>query len=377
LCLLKREEEKYRSKMAAAPQIVIDYRTQKIADLPLFNGDKTDAISAEDFVRKTDAAKEAMRWNDATTATHFKSCLRANALDWLKMIEFDDVNTESWLIIKPLFIKAWVTAFKEVSTLTSLANLVQGKDEHPREFISRITKLFIDIKKARPVLDMVLPAASTPEQVQQHVKVAMDHDMKHIIKCIFVSGLIPEIRDKIWEKDPQNLPDAKEMADKHFEMMQTRASPKLVHAVADEDYSFDKLDDHSQSLEDQEIKEAILAIQRRRQGNNQGYNQGSGNNWRSTNNSFNNRNRQQNVNRGSQNQKFCQYCKKTNHIQEKCYKRLNKGDPFVNKEGRQMNTPGTHEFNLWKKELQAKGKAVNLVENNSYKAANPHTADLN
>ena len=307
-----------------------------------------------------------MRWNDATTATHFKSCLRANALDWLKMIEFDDVNTDSWDIIKPLFIKAWVTAFKEVSTLTSLANLVQAKDEHPREFISRITKLFIDIKKARPSLDMVLPAASTPAEAQQHVKTAMDHDMRHIIKCVFISGLLPEIRDKVWEKHPQNLPDAKTMANKQFEMMQTRANPKINSVASDEN-------SYSQLLEDEEMKEAILAVERRRQGQNQG----SGNYWRSTNNSFNNRNRQQDQNRGGQNQKFCQYCKKTNHNQEHCYKRLNNGDPYVNKEGRQMKTPGTHEFNLWKNELKAKGKAVHQVDDNSYESANARSAHLN
>jgi hypothetical protein len=354
----------------AAPQVVIDYRTQKIADLPLFNGDKTDAISPEDFVRKTDSAKNAMRWDDATTATHFKSCLRAHALDWLKVAEFDDVNTDSWDILKPLFIKQWVKTFKEVSTLTSIASLVQGKDEHPREFNSRITKLFIDIKKARPQLNMNLPAVITPADVQQAVKVAMDHDMRHIIKCIFISGLIPEIRDKVYEKDPQNLPDAKEMADKQFQMMQTRASPK-IHAVASE------VDSHFQSYsefsEEPEVKEAILAVERRRQGQNQG----SGNYWRSTNNSFNNRNRQQDQNRGSQTPKFCQYCKKTNHNQEHCYKRLNKGDPFVSKDGRQMKTPGTHEFNLWKNELKAKGKAVHQVDDNSYESANARSAHLN
>lgn len=347
----------------AAPQVVIDYRTQKIADLPLFNGDKTDAISADDFVRKTDAAKAAMRWDDATTATHFKACLRGNALAWLKTAEFDDVNTESWDILKPLFVHHWVKTFKEVSTLTSIASLVQQKDEHPREFNSRITQLFIDIKKSRPVLNMNLPAVITPETVEAAVKAAMDHDMRHIIKCVFISGLLPEIRDKVYERDPATLPDAKQMADKQFEMMQTRASSK-IHSIKPDFPTYEEF------AEDEEIKEAILAVQRRRQGN-----QASGNYWRS--NNSNNASRQQNQNRGGN--KFCFYCKRNNHIQEHCYIRINKGDPFVNKDGKQMKTPGTREFNLWKNELRAKGKTVNSVEDNSYEAsyANAKSASLN
>jgi hypothetical protein len=49
----------------------------------------------------------------------------------------------------------------------------------------------------------------------------------------------------------------------------------------------------------------------------------------------------------------------------------------VSKDGRQMKTPGTHEFNLWKNELKAKGKAVHQVDDNSYESANARSAHLN
>jgi hypothetical protein len=86
---------------AAGPvNLVMDYRTQKIADLPLFHGDKTDSIRPEDFIRKTEAARDAMRWDEATTCVHFKACLRGNTLEWLKGLEFQSVNVNDWTTLK-------------------------------------------------------------------------------------------------------------------------------------------------------------------------------------------------------------------------------------------------------------------------------------
>lgn len=59
-----------KAASAAPVLLVMDYRTQKIADLPLLN-----VISADHFIRNTYTAREAMRWDNATTAVHFKACL--------------------------------------------------------------------------------------------------------------------------------------------------------------------------------------------------------------------------------------------------------------------------------------------------------------
>ena len=42
-----------------------------------------------------------------------------------------------------------------------------------------------------------------------------------------------------------------------------------------------------------------------------------------------------------------------------------------------MNTPGTHEFNLWKNELKAKGKTVMVIDDNSYAPASAKSVTLN
>ena len=372
---------------AAAPvQFVMDYRTQKIADLPIFNGDKTDTISAEDFVRKTTAAKDAMRWDNATTAVHFKACLRGKALEWLKSKEFRGINTNDWeASLKPLFTKEFVKAFKEVSTLTAISQLTLKSDENPREFDARICSIFADIKKARPAYVANIPddkEERTDEYITNQINAAMDHDMMHIIKCVFISGLPTELREKVVEKKPTTIDEAKDVAQDLFEMQTSRktSAPK-IHSVYEEKEEW--TDDKIEAIKDDEIKEAILAIQRKRQG----YFKNSGNsNYKGQNrgNQRGNRSfqpeRQNNQSQGngrSNEAKFCLYCNKDNHNQEYCWTRKSRNAPLNDKTGKPMNTPGTHEFNLWKNELKAKGKTVMVIDDNSYAPASAKSVTLN
>jgi len=371
---------------AAAPvQLVMDYRTQKIADLPLFNGDKTDAIKPEDFVRKTDAAKDAMRWDDATTAVHFKACFRGTALTWLKTQEFKAINTNSWEVLKPIFSEQFVTPFKEVATLTALANLALKPDEHPRDFDARICQIFIDIKKARPqfVANIpVNPAERTVEFINNQINAALDHDMMHIIKCIFISGLPTEMREKVIDRKPANLQDANRCANEIYENMKTRGSKQTKIEAVNDFVTNDQIP--QEYKDDEEIKQAIMAIQRKREGYFKNQNQNRGTNYNSNyngnrsygqNTASQSQNNQNNRNNG--NQKYCIYCKKPGHIQETCYIRKNKFHALVDKNGRPMKTPGTPEFNLWKSELIAKGKKVMIIEDNSSEPSSIQTLHLN
>jgi len=215
---------------AAPVQLVMDYRTQKIADLPLFNGDKTDAISAEDFVRKTDAAKEAMRWDDATTVVHFKACLRGTALAWIKAQEIKNVNTNSWEALKIVFTKKYVTPFEESNLLKALGDLKQKQGEHPRDFDSRVCNVLIDVKKARPQFVANLPAnvaERTDEAMAAILQAAMDHDLMHLAKCLFISGLTPEIREKVVDKKPTTLEQANDAANELFESLSSTKTAKI------------------------------------------------------------------------------------------------------------------------------------------------------
>lgn len=372
--------------IAPAPvQLVMDYRTQKIADLPLFNGDKTDAIAPEDFIRKTDAAKDAMRWDDATTAVHFKSCMRGNALNWLKSLEFTGFNTASWEILKAQFNSEFVQAFKEVSTLTAISHLTLKPDEHPRDYYSRVCQIFADIKKARPAFVANIPAGAAAHNVQisEQINSAMDHDMMHIVKCVFISGLPTEMREKVVDKRPLSALDAKKFATEYFEMQATRkASSKVsnIEAVTEDDWTEDKID----AIKDEEIREAILAIQQRRQGffkssGNQNFRGNNSHSNRSFQPNRNSQNRQhQTPNYARQNQtKHCQYCQMNNHNQEECFKRIKKGHALNDTNGKPMTTPGTHEFNFWKNELKAKGKTVMIIDDNSARSASNKSVTLN
>jgi len=364
---------------AAAPpapvQLVMDYRTQKIADLPLFNGDNTDSIRPEDFIRKTEAAKDAMRWDDATTTVHFKACLRGNALDWLKALEFKSVNVNDWPTLKQAFRDHFVTPFQESHVLTALSSMILKPGEHPREFDSRICRIFIDIKKNRPAFVNAIPAdrnLRTDEVIQQGYDKAMDHCMHHIIKCFYISGLPKELQKDVIARKPANYIETTKVTMEVYELQNSSQSsgaskPTKVAAV-EEDVSNEEF--FQQNKDDPEVAEALMAIQRRRNGFNRNQHQNRGsyisgprtNNYQGNNYQGNN---QQNRNTSYGNngsRRFCLYCKKDNHNQENCYTRKNKGHCLVNKDGKNMDTPGTREFDIWKKELQAKGKKVMIID---------------
>jgi len=370
---------------AAAPapvQLVMDYRTQKIADLPLFNGDKSDALSADDFVRKTDAAQEAMRWDDVTTAVHFKACLRGNALTWLKSIEFKSANTTSWIALKPVFSKKYVTAVETTYFLSNLATLQQKQGEHTRDFDARICSILIDVKKARPEFVANIPAnvADRSDAVlAASYQRCLDHDLMHIAKCIFISGLLPEFRTKVQEKKPTTYEDANDYANELCESLissKAKINVSPVNAVTQDDV--DDQSDLNYAVTKEEMQE-ILEIRKKRQGYFQS-NQNRGNNS-NANRAYQPQRSNQNApkqNYGQQNQqKYCLYCKMDNHIQENCFVRKRKSHALNGKDGQPMRTPGTREFNLWKSELAAKGKKVMIINDNSNDSSAHHTADLN
>jgi len=361
---------------AAAPagpvNLVMDYRTQKIADLPLFHGDKTDSIRPEDFIRKTEAARDAMRWDEATTCVHFKACLRGNTLEWLKGLEFQSVNVNDWTTLKKEFGDAFVTPFQESHVLTALSSMTLKTGEHPREYDSRICRIFIDIKKNRPAFINAIPVdrnERTDEVIQQGYDKAMDHCMQHIMKCFYISGLPSDIKNQLVQRKPANYRETSKMTMEIFELQNSSSSassnvtkPTKIAAVED-DISSEEF--FQQNRDDPEVAEALMAIQRRRNGFSkpQYQNRGNYNNGPRTNHSQSNQQQTRNTSNGSNGSaRFCLYCKKDTHNQEYCYARKNKGHCLVDKDGKQMRNPGTREFDIWKKELQAKGKRVMIID---------------
>jgi hypothetical protein len=362
---------------AAAPappvQLVMDYRTQKIADLPLFNGDESDAMKPDDFIRKTEAAKDAMRWDDATTTVHFKACLRGIALTWLKALEFKSVNVNDWNTLKQEFINEFVTPFQESNVLANLTNLVRKPKENPRDYDARICQVFIDIKKNRPAFVRDIPAnpaERTVESILAGYQAAMDHDMHYIIKCFFISGIGDDLQKDLLARKPVTLRDANKVAQELFEQQKSSSQPSKSTKVAAVEDNMSNDEFCQQNRDDPEVAEALMAIQRRRNGfvKNQHQNRGSyisgprSNNYQGNSYQSNNQQTRNTSNGNNGSRRFCLYCKKDTHNQEYCYTRKNKGHCLVNKDGKFMDTPGTREFDIWKKELQAKGKRVMIID---------------
>jgi len=361
---------------APAQHFVMDYRTTKIADLPLFNGDQTDAITAEDFIRKVIAAKDAMRWDNATTAVHFKACLRGKALEWLKSQEFFDIDTNDFENgLKNLFCNYYVKQFKIINTLTNIQHLKLASEEHPRDFQSRVCTIFADIEKAKPELVMPLPPVADRDDAfcLRLMTQSSRNAVLHIMKCVYISGLTPDYVDKIIEKKPATIAEANELASEMFEVKNNKKTEAKINTVETEKFQNDEewTDEKIEAIRDPEMKEAMMAVQRRRQGyfaNSRGQNQ------QQTRSNYGNQTQAYQPNRNNENRNNerstgysakCWYCKGSGHHQIKCRDRLSRSAPMRDFNGKPMNTPGTREFETWKNELKAKGKTVMIIDSNS------------
>jgi hypothetical protein len=368
---------------AAAPQVVVDYRASKVADLPLFNGDGTDVIKPDDFVRKIEAAKLAMRWDNGTTAIHFKASLRGRALEWLKGKEFKDTNVDDWdNSLRPLFIKDYVKSFKEINTLTTISHLALKADETPRDLESRMCTIFADIKKARPIIHANMPANPVERDeawANALMNRSMNHCMLHIMKCLFVSALPNEMQTKIVERKPENLDDTVDIAQEIHEMKKN-AKPAKVFEVVETKFEEEWTKEKIEAIQDPDIKEAVItAIQRRQNGGRQNYsgqNQSRQQPQQQRQGQNSQGYRQNNQNQNNRAPVSCYYCKKQYHIQANCRIRLERNAPYNNAQGKPMNTPGTPEFSAWKSELQAKGKNVMIINDSENTINNIHSKNF-
>lgn len=71
--------------------------------------------------------------------------------------------------------------------------------KHPGDFDSRVCNVLIDIKKSRSQFVANIPAniaERTDSVLAAAFQSSMNHDLMHIAKCIFISGLSEEIREK-------------------------------------------------------------------------------------------------------------------------------------------------------------------------------------
>jgi len=166
------------------------------------------------------------------------------------------------------------------------------------------------------------------------------------------------------------LRDANKVAQELFEQQKGSSQTSKTTKVAAVEDNMSNDEFFQQNRDDPEVAEALMAIQRRRNGfvKNQHQNRGSyisgprSNNYQGNSYQSNNQQPRNTSNGNNGSRRFCLYCKKDTHNQEYCYARKNKGHCLVDKDGKQMRNPGTREFDIWKKELQAKGKRVMIID---------------
>jgi hypothetical protein len=118
---------------------------QEIIKIPEYYGEKgRDTVTAQEFISRIDECQVSNDWNDTTTFTNFRLCLRVETEEWLSSTVRHlklTMAQKTWTHIRPLFKREFATTSDDKLIVDGLANLAHKQGENPRKFFSRLEKL--------------------------------------------------------------------------------------------------------------------------------------------------------------------------------------------------------------------------------------------
>jgi hypothetical protein len=314
---------------------------QEIVKIPEFFGEKLkDTVTAQEFILRIDECQISNNWNDITTFTNFRLCLRGEAEEWLSStvhhLKLTPVQ-KTWTRIRPLFKREFATTSDDKLIVDGLANLSHRHGENPRRFFSRLEKLCnilhenfasYRIKPNRPAQ---LPDGHYSEDaLTQYANDSVEAYNQFLFTQIFKAAAPENVRKLLTHKDQTRLTvdEAYQTFFTEYRVEQDKRQPTALTVHAVEEHQV-----HEAAHVDPNVAAFQPQCQQQQQyrGNNRGNRSRGQNNNRGGNN--NNRSSQSQGNNTSRNGKFCTYCKILNHTQEECHKRINDKKPCVNGKG--------------------------------------------
>jgi len=180
---------------------------EKMSDIPNFYGNGKDGITAENFIKRIEAAQATLSWSDEETYNYFSWALREKAQKWLTSLEYCDTKFEKkWSFIKNEFKKYFCAKLDQTALLVSLRDLSMKSTEDPLDFFSRVTEviqLINDTMTPGQIANM--PEAITPEFVEKVNKESHQNAIRSLISLFFVAGLPKNLQKPIVQMNTRSL----------------------------------------------------------------------------------------------------------------------------------------------------------------------------
>jgi len=219
-----------------AAQAIVNAQNQvELGKIPLWYGDKKkDAFTAEHYIERIELSRQAAPWTGPQTLNYFYQALRGPAVIWWATLTDDGIDMTDWPTIRTRFLRTYASAVTERSAVANL-RIQQGATESVQDYAGRITMALREHKATscpRPAIanaDLAVnmfggpfPAetwhANCPDDrkraIMDYVRERADaYNRDCMARNVFISGLRPNIREKMMTRDrPEPYLETKEIA---------------------------------------------------------------------------------------------------------------------------------------------------------------------
>ena len=193
-------------------------QSEHLSKLPLYFGDRTkDALTAEAFVARVEAAREALRWTDGQTINFVYMSLRDGANTWFLGLKRKQVSLTDWTEFKANFLIHYGVSKTARTTTVSLQEMAMKSKETVGDFTNRVIQVIDDMETIILKTPFALPetapanvaaiedwrdlaAAQKTIVVNYIAERSRSYTLNGVATQLIVSGLREPIRSKIMER---------------------------------------------------------------------------------------------------------------------------------------------------------------------------------
>ena len=299
--------------------------------LPIFYGIRTkDTITAAHMIERVEALQATNAWSNEDTYHHFSLALQGSAQEWLRTQQHLQENpAKTWTFIMPLFRSNFAAQEDDSALLDQLRTIAMKGQENITDYgnrVSRLIELLTDKfdTPARPA------AAAANAYTDAEVDAIRLSDKKAMFRYmalqIFRAGLPKDLRAVVSQQKPTTFGRAFEIARDQIQIVDPH---KTVAPIEEDQADIDAVQFRPQGQRNNWNRKPNF-----NNNPNNNYNRAPSNQQprQPSNNSTNYRGPGNNSNNNSR--IICVYCKKPNHHQDQCRKRIVDKQPCVSNSGK-------------------------------------------
>lgn len=304
--------------------------TKMAMRVPLFYGnEKEDTMNIKDFLTRFESACNAMGLNnDAEKCNLFGSYLRGRASAMWMNAKFQGIETDTWRNVKDHFMIRYRGKTETTTFCHQIPRLVQDKTETVSDFAERCITEMREFAEAMPTPPDTYFRAAYLALAAAEITYAREGERRMMIECLatgcFLMGVVPSIRTPLMQAHPTNLSEAirEAMNLELVEKTNNSAKNRIANLAELDDEDLAEIEDLDEdTIKAINMKRSKFGRQPFRRPRQFAGSQGKGGKGKSY---------------GDKSGYKCRFCNKEGHMQEKCYSRISKNAPCVDRYGKPL-----------------------------------------